>query len=88
MSYATIDASSKDEALTSRIFACCRQEGHEPLTEAMWSVLVAKDVEDAYAYALNAGDPTPGADETVVTDGMILAHIQAYFNPVITPQLN
>ncbi len=81
MSYKSIDASSKDEALNGRITACCRQEGHDPLTEAMWAVYTASDVEDAYEYALNAGDPAPGDDETVITDGMILSHVQAFFNP-------
>lgn len=83
MSYNTIFASSNDEALQGRITACCIQEGHDPLTDAMWAVYTASDVEQAYAYALNAGTPNPGGDETVITDGMILSHIQAYFNPVM-----
>ena len=83
MSYNTIFASSTDEALNGRIVACCRQENHDPLTDAMWAVYTASDVEQAYAYALNAGTPNPGGDETVITDGMILSHVQAYFNPVM-----
>ena len=81
MSYNTINESSKDEVLNGRITACCMQEHHEPLTEAMWAVYTASDVEEAYAYALSVDNPNPGGDETVVTDGMILAHVQGFFNP-------
>ena len=81
MSYNTIYASSKDEALNGRIVACCMQEHHEPLTEAMWSVYTAQDVEAAYASALAGENPNPGGDEGVVTDGMILANVQAFFSP-------
>lgn len=42
-----------------------------------WPVCIASDVEEAYAYALNAGTPNPGADEGVVTDAMILGNVQA-----------
>jgi hypothetical protein len=89
MSYNTIHVSSLDDALNGRITACCMQEHHDPLTEAMWAVYTAQDVEQAYAYALSVDNPNPGGDETVVTDGMILAVIQAYFNPApLTPLLN
>ena len=83
MSYGTIFECSLDAALQGRITACCIQEGHDPLTDAMWAVYTASDVEQAYAYALSVDNPNPGGDETVVTDGMILSHIQAYFNPVM-----
>jgi hypothetical protein len=42
----------------------------------VYPVCVAADVEAAYASALAAGIPDPGADETVVTDAMILANVQ------------
>lgn len=81
MSYGTIHQSSLDEALNGRITACCHQEHHEPLTDALWAVFTAQDVEAAYASALAADNPNPGGDEGVVTDGMILSHIQAFFDP-------
>lgn len=84
MSYNTIFVSSNDEALNGRISACCRQEGHQAETDALWAVYTAKDVEEAYAYALTAGNENPGGDETVIADSMILSHIQAYFNPPMT----
>jgi hypothetical protein len=81
MSYNTINASFKDEALQGRITACCAQEHHEPLTEVIQSVCCAQDVEAAYASALAGDNPDPGGDEGVVTDGMILSHVQSFFNP-------
>ena len=37
---------------------------------------------EAWEYALNSNpDATPGSDETVITDGMILASVQALTNP-------
>lgn len=38
---------------------------------------VAVGGEAAYASAVAAGNPNPGGDESVVTDGMILSAIQA-----------
>ena len=44
-----------------------------------WPTAIASDVEQAYEYALNAGIPDPGGDPTVITDGMILANVQAHW---------
>jgi hypothetical protein len=43
----------------------------------IYPVCVASDVEAAYESALAAGNPNPGGDEAVITDGMILANVQA-----------
>jgi hypothetical protein len=43
----------------------------------IYPVVVAADVESAYASALAGGNPDPGGDEAVITDGMILANVQA-----------
>lgn len=40
-----------------------------------WPVSIA--TEDAYAYALETGNPNPGGDPTVITDADILAAVQA-----------
>lgn len=83
MSYSTIWTSVADQALTGRITSCLGQElptGQNPYAWfpwVQWPVVTATDVADAYAYALNAGNPSPGGDEGVVTDAMILAHVQA-----------
>lgn len=42
----------------------------------VWAVCTASDVEAAYAYALLSDNPSPGGDETVITDGMILSSVQ------------
>jgi hypothetical protein len=41
----------------------------------IWDVAIATEAE--YASALAAGIPNPGADESVITDGMILSAVQA-----------
>jgi hypothetical protein len=53
------------------------QESALAAVRLVWPVCIAADVEAAYASALAAGNPAPGADEGVVTDGMILANVQA-----------
>jgi len=51
----------------------------------VYPVCVAADVEAAYASALAAHNPNPGGDPTVVTDGMILANVQAKWPDDETP---
>jgi hypothetical protein len=51
----------------------------------VWPVAVSPDVEAAYASALAGGNPDPGGDESVITDGMILASIQADWPPDAAP---
>ena len=83
MSYNTIHQSFGDEVLVGRITACCAQEHREPLTDVIHAVCTASDVEQAYAYALETENPNPGGDETVITDGMILANVQGFFSPTM-----
>ena len=81
MSYATIYQCANDSAFVERVTACCAQESDAPpaqtATEVLWPVAAASDVEAAYASALAADNPDPGGDETVITDAMILSHVQA-----------
>ena len=42
-----------------------------------WPVVIAADVAAAYESAVLNGNPNPGGDPAVVTDGMILANVQA-----------
>ena len=57
--------------------------GHQVQVSALsalamvWPVCIASDVEAAYASALAGGNPNPGGDESVITDAMILANVQA-----------
>lgn len=91
MSYNSIWTSIADTALTGRITAAIAQEvdpGQNPyawLPSVQWLVVTAGDIEDAYAYALGAGTPNPGGDETVITDGMILSSVQAALAVLPTP---
>jgi hypothetical protein len=43
----------------------------------VWPVAVSSDVEAAYASAVAGGNPDPGGDEAVITDGMIRSAVQA-----------
>lgn len=84
MSYATINTCANDAAFQGRVNACLAQEHHWEmayLNETMFTVASASDIEAAYAYALTAGNPNPGGDDTVITDGMILATVQAHWPP-------
>lgn len=81
MSYGTIFQCAGDAAFQGRVTAACAQEGEADPAGAMqrviWPVSTASDVEAAYASAIAADNPNPGGDETVITDGMILSHVQA-----------
>lgn len=48
-----------------------------------WAIAAAPGFADAYAYALAADppNPAPGKDPGVITDGMILAAVQAILAP-------
>jgi hypothetical protein len=85
MSYATIYRSVQDAELRPRITACAKQENRDTngaIEEDMyWAVAGAADVEAAYASALAAGNEHPGGDEAVITDQMILSHVQAFTPP-------
>ena len=81
MSYLTVSACVNDADIANRVTACYSQEGGDVATlpaPLFWFVAGAADVEAAYAAALAAGTPRPGADEAAVTDGMILAKVQAF----------
>lgn len=47
----------------------------------IWPTAIANDVAAAYDSALAAGNPNPGGDPAVITDGMILANVQAKWPP-------
>ena len=82
MSYATIHACATDTAFTNRLTSCCAQEAvpPDPASAAMnlrYDVASKPDIEAAYASALAGGNPNPGGDESVITDGMILSAVQS-----------
>lgn len=66
--------------------ACAAQEGAENpeyimSTQLRWPVSSQTDIEAAYEYALNADNPDPGGDPTVITDQQILSACQAILKP-------
>lgn len=85
MSYATIARCASDPDFNPRVTAGLAQEGAAQPQVAvgnyMWGISCAQDIEAAYASAIAAGNPHPGGDEAVITDGMILAYIQAHPAP-------
>jgi hypothetical protein len=85
MSYSTIARCARDQEFLARVTAAAAQEGAaQPelvIGELIWPVSSASDVEAAYASALAAGNPHPGGDEAVITDGMILSAVQAHMPP-------
>lgn len=86
MSYSTINACALDESFQGRVTAAAAAEGYPDPPVAMfshlrWPVAAKSDIEAAYASALAAGNPDPGGDEAVITDGMILSAVQSVGPP-------
>jgi hypothetical protein len=82
MSYTSINQCAIDPAFMARVTAAAAAEGatKQPDTvmyEIRWAVAVASDVAAAYESAVAAGNPNPGGDPAVITDGMILSSVQA-----------
>lgn len=101
MSFNSLDAASKDTGLVDRTIACVQQQARQNATlsgtvyaatvranpaegvQLVWPV--ALNTEAEYASALAAGVPNPGGNESVITDGMILAAVQASWIQDPTP---
>lgn len=86
MSYKTISISAEDQSLFKRVEASAAQEGEwqNPgfwVSQHIWAVCSANDIEEAYAYALSVDNPDPGGDEGVITDQMILSAVQYLMHP-------
>jgi hypothetical protein len=82
MSYTTIHRCANDPNFINRLTACAADEGSaEPEIIAAqylrWPAATASDIEAAYESAIAAENPNPGGDPSVITDGMILAVVQA-----------
>lgn len=89
MSYNTVATMARDYHLRERVAACASTEGEpNPVAWAeskMWNLAGAPGWDDAWDYAIAVIGATPdpealaliGRSETVITDGMILAAVQA-----------
>ena len=83
MSYWTVSEMSADNDLTRREAACYAQEPAATEDPTTWALahglaLAAQPGWDAaWSSAIAAGNATPGRDEAVITDPMILSGVQA-----------
>lgn len=81
MSYRTMATMARDNNLLDRVAACAAtQHDLDPLrwaAERAWQLAAQPGWDAAYEYALAAGNENPGGDNSVVSDGMILAAVQA-----------
>lgn len=93
MSYSSLHRQQADPAFTDRVSAAVMEEAWENPNVAdshyadlvrqgpgntvtmFWPVSIATN--EAYSYAVDAGNENPGGDPSVVTDGDILAAVQA-----------
>lgn len=90
MSYTTIHQCANDDEFLARLMAAAAQEGHDNPEYAAsvllrWPVSSKTDIEDAYEFALNSGNPSPGGDPAVITDQQILSAVQAILSPPPPP---
>lgn len=81
MSYANIANMTESGSLMRRCFAAAAQEGEtDPegfVGTHRWEYAASPGWADAWGSATAGGDVDPGANEAVITDGMILSATQA-----------
>lgn len=82
MTYATIAAITQSGALNQRLTAAAAQEGKDPTSPGswvsanIWTIASSPGWSAAWESAVAGGVTDPGANEGVITDGMILAAVQ------------
>lgn len=82
MSYATIAAITQSGALYQRLTAAAAQEGKNPTSPGswvsanIWTLAASPGWAAAWESAIAGGVTDPGANEGVITDGMILSAVQ------------
>ena len=81
MAYWDMAVMASDSDLTLRVQACAAQEGAtDPYTwaaEHMLDLAAQPGWAEAWASAVASGNPHPGRDEAVITDGQVLSGVQA-----------
>lgn len=91
MSYKSISLAAQDPHLRLRIAACMAQEYNGPrhplenTDQLMWNICSSPGWGEAYEYAISTEVDNPGDDPAVISDGMILAAVQAIVNPPPPP---
>lgn len=98
MSYNSIAAIQQDNDLRMRLTACAAIENADQnpwgwVDMNMWKFAAQPGWGDTYAPALAAYDPenpgttpSPGKNEEVITDNMILTAVQSLMPPVTPPE--
>ena len=85
MSYWDISEMSRSTSLTNREKAAAAQEiaadPYEWVAQNVLRLAAQPGWDAAWASALAAGNPDPGRDPAVITDGMILSAVQALAAP-------
>lgn len=70
----------QDYALRLRLYACAGEEGIENpqmwVDQNIWQIVANDEFDQSYSYALGTNVANPGHDEGVISDAVILAHIQ------------
>lgn len=89
MTYANIAAITQSASLFSRLTACAAEENKTTpysswVSNHIWDIAATPGWAAAWGSALAAGVTDPGANEGVISDGMILAAIQP-MNPEQLP---
>jgi hypothetical protein len=81
MTYAQIVAAARSVSLMDRITACAAQQNiNNPVTwtrDNTWRLAAQPGWDAAWASAVAGGIEDPGANEGVITDGMILSAVQS-----------
>ena len=85
MSYKSIASMAESYSLTRRVTAGAAKESIDYPDQwsqnNKWELAAQPGWDAAWDSAVAGGNPDPGSDEAVITDGMILAGIQALTAP-------
>ncbi len=81
MSYATIAAITQSGALYQRLTAAAAEEAKDTtpgswVSNHIWELAASPGWAGAWESAVENGVTDPGANEAVITDGMILSAVQ------------
>lgn len=89
MTYNTVADMVDSESLSRREFAAIAKEGIDPpepwQSSHRWVLASQPGWDAAWDSAVAGGVEDPGADEGVITDGMILAAVQAIILAELPP---
>lgn len=91
MVYHDIGQLSRDQDFLLRVAAChaveqLTRETEVPVNSEIWAgqnawqMAAQPGFGDAYTYALNSDNESPGKDPSVITDAQILAAVQSILN--------